>query len=319
VSMTKWISPRRCATVCGLAAAAAVAVSLAPQATASTAARPADKPAGFSYGTDSNYIAIPGPAPYREPAIGGSYGGYIGMIGNWAQWQGCHGIVVWSKTDARRAATNLNTYHVGIGVGGYWFMAGPGVDPHFNGTSKEANAWGEEQAAAALKDIGSLTPKLSYPVVFLDVELPGDAPNYTPASDNGWNNVYTSACSGRVKTAHIAAKVDRADFNGFADYLTAHSSYKAGVYSAPSIWADIFGTGIQAAISNTYEWTYTGDTASLSDLPDGWCLAGTSTCAQFFGGITGSSKYALMWQWSGGGGTYNGVGDFDQIDGKRTP
>ena len=25
-------------------------------------------------------------------------------------------------------------------------------------------------------------------------------------------------------------------------------------------------------------------------------------------------KYAVMWQWSGGGGTYNGYGDFDQID-----
>jgi hypothetical protein len=27
-----------------------------------------------------------------------------------------------------------------------------------------------------------------------------------------------------------------------------------------------------------------------------------------------SSKYALMWQWSGGGGVTNGHGDFDQID-----
>jgi hypothetical protein len=26
-----------------------------------------------------------------------------------------------------------------------------------------------------------------------------------------------------------------------------------------------------------------------------------------------------MWQWSGGGGTSNGVGDFDQIDVSRTP
>jgi len=28
---------------------------------------------------------------------------------------------------------------------------------------------------------------------------------------------------------------------------------------------------------------------------------------------------ALLWQWSGGDGTRNGVGDFDQIDGLRTP
>jgi hypothetical protein len=26
-----------------------------------------------------------------------------------------------------------------------------------------------------------------------------------------------------------------------------------------------------------------------------------------------------MWQWSGGGGTWNGYGDFDQIDSARTP
>ncbi len=36
-------------------------------------------------------------------------------------------------------------------------------------------------------------------------------------------------------------------------------------------------------------------------------------CAEFFGGQTSSGPYALMWQWSGGGGIRNGVGDFDQI------
>src|SRR5262249_15001145 len=34
-----------------------------------------DTPAGFWYGTDSSQINIPGPAPYQEPVIGGSYGG----------------------------------------------------------------------------------------------------------------------------------------------------------------------------------------------------------------------------------------------------
>ena len=37
-------------------------------------------------------------------------------------------------------------------------------------------------------------------------------------------------------------------------------------------------------------------------------------CAVWFGGQTSGSKYALMWQWSGGGGYLNGYGDFDQID-----
>jgi hypothetical protein len=295
--------------------AASVTARTAKPARATTTA---SFPRGFWNGTDSNYMAIPGPAPYREPAIGGSYGGYIGMIGNWANWQRCGGRIVWSKTDARRAHTNYVTYHKGIGVGTYWFMAGPGVDPHYNGHPGEAASWGAAQAKAALADLAR-QPDVTYPVLILDVEIPGDAPSYTPASDNGWNAVYTSACSGHIRKHGIPANIDRADFNGFADYVTAHSSYKAGVYSSPAIWTSIFGTGSQSTLPNTYEWTYNADTASLSHHPKGWCLSGTKTCAQFFGGITSSSKYALMWQWSGGGGTYNGYGDFDQIDGSRTP
>ena len=68
---------------------------------------------------------------------------------------------------------------------------------------------------------------------------------------------------------------------------------------------------------STYEWTYQPCTANLAQHPSGWCLRGTSTCAKFFGGQTSRSKYALMWQCSGGG-TYNGHGDFDQIDANRT-
>ena len=295
------------------AAGASASGSLAAHATSAQAAG-----STFWRGTDSNYIAIPGKAPYREPVIGGSYGGYIGMIGNWANWQGCGGIVVWSSTDSRDAHTNYVTYHKGIGVGAYWFMAGPGVDPHYNGRPGEAAAWGVAQAKAALADLAR-QPAVTYPVLILDVEIPGNAPSYTPAPDNGWNSVYTSACSGQVRKYGVPANLDRADFNGFADYVTAHSAYKAGVYSAPAIWTSIFGTGTAASLPNTYEWTYTADTASLSHHPKGWCLSGTTTCAQFFGGMSSSSKYALMWQWSGGGGTYNGYGDFDQIDGSRTP
>jgi hypothetical protein len=91
------------------------------------------------------------------------------------------------------------------------------------------------------------------------------------------------------------------------------------VYSAPDIWAAIFGTGTASKIPNTYEWTYEPFTSSLARPPAGWCLRGTSVCAQFFGGQTSASKYAVMWQWSGGGGSRNGYGDFDQIDANRTP
>jgi hypothetical protein len=277
------------------------------------AAPDGDHPAGFVYGTDSTIIKISGRAPYREPAVGGAYGGYIGMVGNWAKMLHCRGDrIVFARRDSIDANIDRTRYHRGIGTGAYWFMGGPGVDPHYNGTAAEARAWGVRQARHALANIGTGTVK--YPVVFMDVELPGVAPHYSPAPDNGWNDVYTSPCSGRVRSGFIPARVDRAEFNGFADYLTAHSAYRAGVYSAPSIWADIFGTGRYSTLSNTYEWTYNADTASLANPPSGWCLRSTSTCAEFFGGITSSSRYAVMWQWTGGGGTYNGVGDLDQID-----
>jgi hypothetical protein len=281
---------------------------------AATAASAGDGPTGFWYGTDSTTVTVSGHAPYSEPVIGGAYGGYIGMTGNWSEWMGCGTHGAWSATNSAQADTNYTTYHKGIGTGVYWFMGGPGVDPHYNGTDGEAAAWGAQQAARTLYDIGHV--HVTYPVVFMDVEIPGDAPFFTPAFDNGWNNVYTSACSGVIKHSGIATTVDRAEINGFTAYLTAHSSYKAGVYSAASVWTSIFGTGTDSLIPNTYEWTYLPETSSLSNAPSGWCLR-SGGCAQFFGGQTSSSKYAVMWQWSGGGGIRNSVGDFDQIDANR--
>jgi hypothetical protein len=326
MSLANRVRPRQAAVaavaVAGLVAGFGWAAAPAPAGAHPAALRAQtslDGPSGFWYGTDSSYMSIPGPAPYREPVIGSAYGGYIGMIGNWAVWQGCpNDKVVWSKPDAAAARTNFVSYHKGVGTGAYWFMAGPGVDPHYNGTTSEATAWGRKQAARTLSNLAQRAP-LTYRVIFMDVEIPGHAPGYTPAPDNGWNTVYTSPCSGKVRSAGIAASVDRAVFNGYANYLTSHSTFKAGVYSSPPIWKDIFGTGTAASITNTYEWTYLSATASLTNPPYRWCLPGTTTCAHFFGGITRASKYALMWQWSGGGGYYNGYGDFDQIDGNRTP
>ena len=161
------------------------------------AAPAADSPAGFYYGTDSWPIAINSKPPYREPNIPGNpvYGGYIGMAGNWARWSGCGGNIAWSSADSAAANTNYSKYGKGIGTGVYWFMGGPGVDPHYNGTTSEASSWGAAQAAKTLKAMGSL--KVTYKIVWLDIELPG----IKPALDNGWNNVYTSPCSGRIKTA----------------------------------------------------------------------------------------------------------------------
>src|SRR5579875_1171188 len=234
-------------------------------------------------GPDSRAMPVTGTGPYHEPVIGGAYGGYVGMVGNWARWQGCHGALAWSSVNFAQAAADFATYHLGIGTAAYWFMAGPGVDPRYNGTVAEAAAWGRAQAARALFDIHGSE---NYPVVWMDVELPGHAPAYTPAPDNGWNAVYTAPCSGKVRSSYIAPAVDRAVLDGFASYLTSHSRYQPGVYSAPSIWPLIFGNGAPSQIAAFYEWTYTQDTSSLASPPSGWCLRGTSTCAAFFGGDT---------------------------------
>ena len=265
-----WMALAACLTLVlagGTSAAASVTAPAGQAASAVQQLAAGDGPPGFWWGTDSATVPVPGPAPYSMPHLGGAYGGYIGMTGNWANLAGCHKIVVWSATNSAQANTNYLTYHKGIGTGVYWFMGGPGVDPHYTGTTAEASAWGQQQAARTLYDISHV--HVTYPVVFMDVEIPGNAANYTPAPDNGWNTVYTSACSGRVKQYHIPASVDRAVFNGFANYITAHSHYKVGVYSAPDVWTSIFGTGTASLIPNTYEWTYEPETASLSGAPFG--------------------------------------------------
>jgi hypothetical protein len=300
--------------------AASLALALLTPALAAQASPAGDGPPGFWWGTDSLPVSVPGSAPYSMPYLGGAYGGYIGMTGNWAYWQGCSGgehFLAFSATNAAQAHTNYTQYSKGVGAGAYWFMGGPGVDPNYNGSSTEAYAWGAAQASRALSDIAN--GAFDYKVVWMDIELPG----LSPAPDNGWNSVYTSACSGVVRQSSVPASLDRADFNGFFDYVTAHSSYQVGVYSTASVWTQIFGTGTYAQIPNTYEWTYEPETTNYTGAaPSGWCLNhGSGLCAQFFGGQTSSSSHAVMWQWSGGGGVTNGIGgfngDLDQIDSSR--
>ena len=112
-------------------------------ATAASVALPAGDSPGFWYGTDSLPITITG-TPYQEPRIGGRYGGYIGMTGSWSHWLGCKGgFLAWSSANAAEANANYTKYGVGVGLGVYWFMGGPGVDPHYNGSTTEAYAWGQ--------------------------------------------------------------------------------------------------------------------------------------------------------------------------------
>ena len=173
------------------------AVAAVDTGTAATA-RAGDSPPGFWWGTDSWPISISG-NPYQEPKGLGRYGGYIGMTGSWSYWLGCKGgFLAWSSANSAQANSNY-AHGVGIGTGAYWFMGGPGVDPHYNGTASEAYAWGQRQAARAVADAKG--EAIKYKVLFMDVELPGVA----PAHDNGWNSVYTSSCSGKVKSSYIPA------------------------------------------------------------------------------------------------------------------
>ena len=306
-----WLTLAACLALVLTTGGTAAATVAAGAARAAERLPAGDGPPGFWWGSDSWPIPVTGSAPYSMPRLGGAYGGYIGMTGNWAYWLGCKGgFIAFSSANAAQAHTNYVTYHRGVGVGAYWFMGGPGVDPNWNGTTAEASAWGARQAARALSDIAN--GAFDYKVVWMDVELPG----IKPALDNGWNSVYTSPCSGVKKQSSVPAAVDRADFNGFASYIAAHSSYKVGVYSSAGVWSSIFGTGSAASITSTYEWTYEPETTNFGNAPYGWCLK-SGGCAQFFGGQTSASRYALMWQWSGGGGVSNGVGDFDQIDSAR--
>jgi hypothetical protein len=309
-----WLILDACvALVLAIGGAATATGTAGASLAAATATRPDhDGPPEFWWGTDSSPIEVPGLALFGLPHLGGAYGGYIGMTGNWAYWLGCRGSsLAYSPTYAAQARISHTEYHRGVGYGAYWFMGGPGVDPHYNGTTAEAARWGASQAARALQDIAGGTG-VNYPIVWADIELPGIA----PAKDNGWNSVYTSPCSGKVRQRFVPAPVDRADLNGFTQFITRHSRYKVGVYSSPADWAGIFGTGKASRIASTYEWTSEPQTAHLNHAPYGWCLK-SGRCAQFFGGQTYQSKYALMWQWSGGGEVGNGIGDLDQIDSAR--
>ena len=138
-----------CAVVAGaailLGGATAGAAAAAPGsgfAARARAAKPAASPGsgsvtvphGFWYGTDSSTIPISGGAlpragPRRELRR------LYRDDGNWARWQNCGSqILAWSSANAGQATANFD-HHLGIGTGVYWFMGGPGVDPHYNGTA----------------------------------------------------------------------------------------------------------------------------------------------------------------------------------------
>jgi Protein of unknown function (DUF4232) len=266
---------------------------------------------GFYYGTDSSAPVACGSGPYTEPAgdcangSNGPYGEYIGEIGSYLNSDGCTTSGLnWVQANYNMANDNLVKYHAGLGAAAYWFAAGPGRDPNYNGTTAEATAWGIAQAKQVMAHLGGVFFGFRY--IFMDIENNGSAPD-----GNGWNTVWDGPCGNQVKASYIAPEVDYATFSGFRNYIDIHSPYMAGVYSAGGrsygSWAGIFGGG---QIHHTAEWTFTDEQATLG-FPYGFSDSGGS--ASWFASAPAACQ--LMWQWSGGNGVLNGYGDFDQASG----
>ncbi len=223
----------------------------------------------------------------------------MGMAGNWARVEGCKtgNMLAWSAVDSAKANTDYTKYHDG------WHRrllvhGQSGCQPHYNGTATEASAWGAAQAADAL---GRMSRSTITPGGVADIELPGIKRRSTTAEQH----LLLALQRGEGEDLHPVGR-DRADFNGFANYITAHSSYKVSVYSSAPVWNSIFGTGSDGSIRTpTSGPTCRRPQQLFATEPTGFCLHNSKTCARLFGGRASLSKYALMWQWSGGGGIVN--------------
>jgi hypothetical protein len=268
--------------------------------------------AGFYYGTDSSLPTAcgNGHGPYTEPrgycddGTVGPYGEYIGETGSFMNWQGCTTSgLAWNQTNYTMATDNVVEDGTGLGAAAYWFAAGPGRDPHYNGTASEATTWGKEQAVQALSALNGRV--FDFPYIFMDIENNG-----TPPDEDGWNTTWNGACGDVVKASYIPANLDYATWQGFANYIDTHSPYQAGVYSAGGFgyggWIGIFG-GEQ--LSNAAEWTFDNEQSQLN-FPSGFSDPAAS--ALWF--ASAPAACSLLWQWSGGDGELNGYGDFDQAE-----
>ena len=156
-------------------------------------------PAGFYYGTDSSAPDGCGSGPYTEPAgtcgsgTHGYYGEYIGELGSYMNWKGCtNSGLNWVQANYNMANDNLVKYHIGLGAAAYWFAAGPGRDPNYNGTTAEATAWGVAQAKQVISHLSGVFFNFRY--IFMDIENNGEAPD-----GNGWNTVWNGACGSKIK------------------------------------------------------------------------------------------------------------------------
>lgn len=255
---------------------------------------------GYWSGSDSNApTATRGSGfTFVQPAFTSLYAGYFAEVDNFQLDLGCPNTPprATNFTDSAAAHTDWSVNPHTMGTALYYYMGGPGADPSYNGTSTEAQAWGQQQAIWAVNTYNAQGPQIDTPLIVMDIEQP-----YA----TGWNDV-TYGCGGDVMNG-IPTSLDRATFNGFWNYIYYDTTaFYPGVYSSTSYWTSIFGTGSDGSIPNTFEWTNQVQTYS-TNVPGAWCYG--SSCASWFGG----TNKQLAWQWAISE-TDNSVGDLDQID-----
>jgi hypothetical protein len=286
------------------------ALTLAGTAGPAAAAAAAAHPTGWWRGTDSAYpYACGNSIPYSEPAgacsngTAGYYGTYIGQVGGFQRWRGCGSGLNWLQDNYDAAQANA-AHGYGLGAAAYWFAAGPGRDPHYNGTVAEASRWGTEQAQRVVRtDLGD---GFQFPYVFMDIENNG-----APPDENGWNSVWNGPCGSTLQRGFIRPAVDIATVRAFLAFIYHRTDYFPAVYSAGVVgygsWGGIFGG---EPLSHASEWTYANETSSVRRFPVNWSVNGAK--AAFF---SGGNRCQLLWQWSGGNGVLNSYGgDLDQVD-----
>ncbi len=311
-----------------LALAACLALVLAGGTAATAAPRvPAgDAPPGFWWGTDSFPVAVPGSAPYSMPFLGGAYGGYIGMTGNWAYWLGCSGqehFIAYSAANAAQAHTNFvdlppgrrPTARTGSWAARAWTRTG-------TGRPAEATAWGARQAARALADIAN-GRGIDYPVVW---DGHRDCPASGPPPTMAGTPCTPRRAAGGEAAATSRRAIDRADFNGFFGYITAHSKYQAGcLLRRRGLEFDLRQQQRQPGQPGLHPAHLRVDLRAgdhqLRQRPDRLLPEVGRRARSSSAASDPLERHALMWQWSGGGGVTNGIGgfngDLDQIDGAR--
>ena len=272
-----------------------------------------DTPAGYYYGSDTSATLYTGSGvPYGEEYTGGAYGGYIGQVGGyWQDVSGCGSSSAYNTHDANAADLNASA-GTGVGAQYYFFTGGPGVDPNYNGTTGEANNWGQLQGATADQDVASGSFPSNHAVILsADIEV-----------GSGWDYVYSNRCyppSGSSGSPTTQLNWDT--FSTFYNYVYNNTPWFGAVYSTGNPnnpeWQSYMGS-YGTSMTYAYEWAagafYSGSVSSSTGLK-AWCVSGSNTCGEFFGGV--SSSYELAWQWAIP--TYGSQGDFDQFDTPNFP